>query len=144
MTESKKYKLNNVIVHNRWKVRKRSRNENWVIIGLMKSCLNHNEYCYKLCFIGLELQLWFDNYPIRTSSNCPCPPLTQKKLKACDYLNDPQFWKDYCSFDGEPLELLLSHVKGIRFEKNNLIVIQSTEIETAKGFIDGFLKEFYG
>ena len=57
--EGRKFKLSNIWFINRWKLKPYSRNGDWVIIGFSKWWSSPNDYCYKLCFFGFDVQIWF-------------------------------------------------------------------------------------
>jgi hypothetical protein len=54
-----KYTITDWYFNNRWSKRKLSRTSDWTIIGLRTRWVNHAEFCYCLCFFGLDFNLWF-------------------------------------------------------------------------------------
>lgn len=48
------------MVLNRWTLKPYSRNCNWTIIGVQKWWAGPKAFCYKICFFGFELQIWFE------------------------------------------------------------------------------------
>jgi hypothetical protein len=48
-----------VYFFNRWKQRKYSRPCDWTVFGLAVWWSSPESYCYRLCFFGLELKIWF-------------------------------------------------------------------------------------
>lgn len=53
------HKYNRLSLVNRWKQKRYSRNCDWVIIGVSKWWHSVNDYCYKISFFGIDLQIWF-------------------------------------------------------------------------------------
>jgi hypothetical protein len=53
-------KYERIYFKNRWKEHKYSRNCDWTIIGVSKWWCSPYNFCYKLCFFGLEVHIWFN------------------------------------------------------------------------------------
>ena len=53
-------KFERCILVNRWKEKKYSRNCDWVIIGIQQWHSGPDGFCYKLCFFGIDLHIWFE------------------------------------------------------------------------------------
>jgi len=51
-------KIERIVINNRWKLKKYSRNGSWTIIGICKWYASWDNYCYKLCFFGIDLLVW--------------------------------------------------------------------------------------
>ena len=49
--------LNHIVFYNRW--RERYPNDDWTIIGISKWWSSPESYCYKFCFFGIEVRIWF-------------------------------------------------------------------------------------
>lgn len=57
---SEKIKLDRLSFFNRWKMRKTSRPCDWTILGFSKWWFGPESFCYKLCFFGFEVKIWFN------------------------------------------------------------------------------------
>lgn len=55
----KKVSFDEITFYNRWKQHPYSRNCDWTIIGISTWWVDPTRYCYKVCFFGLELKIWF-------------------------------------------------------------------------------------
>jgi len=53
-----KTKFERISFINRW-LHKYGRESDWIIIGVSKWWWGWEGYCYKCCFFGLEMKLWF-------------------------------------------------------------------------------------
>lgn len=53
-------KFERIAFLNRWKLKKYSRNCDWTIIGISVWWSSPESYCYKFCFFGFEVNLWFE------------------------------------------------------------------------------------
>lgn len=56
MRQKPKVKLRRINLINRWKDRYKG---DWVIFGLQIWWAGPEDFCYKLCFLGFDLQIWF-------------------------------------------------------------------------------------
>lgn len=52
-------RFDEIVFSNRWRRKKYSRDGTWVIFGVQKWWAGPRDFCYKFCFFGLELHLWF-------------------------------------------------------------------------------------
>lgn len=57
----KKYRVNfdRLRLTNRWKTPRYSRLSNWTIIGISERWSDPENFCFKFCFFGLDLNVWF-------------------------------------------------------------------------------------
>lgn len=53
------YKFERLFVKNRFKEKKSRKDGDRVIFGVQKWWSSPDEYCYKFCFFGLEIHVWF-------------------------------------------------------------------------------------
>ncbi len=53
-----KIRFRRMVLMNRWK-RAYGRSGDWVIIGIQQWWASPDSFCYKLCFFGFDLQIWF-------------------------------------------------------------------------------------
>lgn len=54
-----KIKFNRIVLQNRWRQCRYSRNSDWVIIGVQRWYAGPEDFCYKIAFLGIELKIWF-------------------------------------------------------------------------------------
>jgi len=57
-----KVKFERISFLNRWKQKKYSRQCDWVIIGVQQWYSSWESYCYKLCFFGFDVHIWFKKF----------------------------------------------------------------------------------
>jgi len=57
--KKEKIRFERISLVNRWKQRSYSRNGDWVIVGIHQRYASYDSFCIKLCFFGLDLQIWF-------------------------------------------------------------------------------------
>jgi hypothetical protein len=53
-------KYERIYFNNRWKQNEFKRNHDWTIIGVSKWWCGPCDFCYKICFFGLEAHIWFN------------------------------------------------------------------------------------
>ncbi|WP_040280837.1 hypothetical protein [Psychroserpens damuponensis] len=58
----KKIRFDEIRFMNRWKQKSYSRNCDWTIIGVTKWWFGPESFCYKICFFGLEAQIWIKRF----------------------------------------------------------------------------------
>lgn len=54
-----KIKFDRINFSNRWKQSRIGRGSDWTIIGISEWWCSPTEFCYKICFFGLDLKIWF-------------------------------------------------------------------------------------
>ena len=59
LKERKLIKYSRFALNNRWKRSRISRTDQWVIVGIQEYWASPNDFCYKLCFFGLDFCFWF-------------------------------------------------------------------------------------
>lgn len=52
-------KFDRISIHNRWKQKKYARQCNWTVFGFQVWWAGFQNYCYKICFFGFDIQIWF-------------------------------------------------------------------------------------
>ena len=58
--KKEKITFERLFLNNRWKQKEYSRNCNWTIIGIHKHWAGPSSFCYKLCFFGIDIHIWFN------------------------------------------------------------------------------------
>jgi hypothetical protein len=58
-TKKEIIKFDRLGLSNRWQQRKHSRTCNWTIIGISEWWFGPQDFCYKICFFGIDLHIWF-------------------------------------------------------------------------------------
>ena len=53
-------KIRRIAFLNRWKRNKYARNCDWTILGISVWYADPENYCYKFCFIGFDMNIWFE------------------------------------------------------------------------------------
>ena len=59
MSQKEKIEFDRVSVINRWRMKKYSRNGDWVVFGLSKWWASFENYCWKISLFGVDVQIWF-------------------------------------------------------------------------------------
>lgn len=53
-----KYSFDRIVFHNRWKIPKHQRSDDWLIIGFDKWWFSPNEFEYRIGFLGFDCRIW--------------------------------------------------------------------------------------